>query len=151
MSAALYTYFRDYDPSLGRYIESDPIGLKGGINTYTYVLRPLTETDPLGQMGQGSGANSAKPAQRQPGFSPETTCRIWCHVKLYPLCAALGAGVGTAFSAVATPLVGVGAGMSVSGTCNTIAVGDYCKTTCEKPQPLSCSPDFLDSPANRPY
>jgi RHS repeat-associated protein len=44
-----YNFFRDYDPSLGRYIESDPIGLKGGLNTFSYVRgRPLSLTDRLG-------------------------------------------------------------------------------------------------------
>jgi RHS repeat-associated protein len=41
-----YNYFRDYDPETGRYVESDPIGLNGGLNTYGYVLaNPLLYTD----------------------------------------------------------------------------------------------------------
>jgi RHS repeat-associated protein len=44
-----YNYFRNYDPSTGRYIESDPIGLRGGINTYAYVDGyPLAKSDLLG-------------------------------------------------------------------------------------------------------
>ena len=44
-----YNYFRDYDPSTGRYVEADPIGLDGGLNLYGYALNnPLSFTDPLG-------------------------------------------------------------------------------------------------------
>jgi RHS repeat-associated protein len=47
-----YNYFRDYDPGTGRYIQSDPIGLMGGLNLYVYVTNnALRSIDPLGLYG----------------------------------------------------------------------------------------------------
>ncbi len=44
-----YNYHRDYDTSGGRYVQSDPIGLEGGVSTYGYAGgKPLTQVDPLG-------------------------------------------------------------------------------------------------------
>jgi RHS repeat-associated protein len=41
--------WRDYDPTSGRYVQSDPIGLAGGISTYGYVgNNPYMRVDPLG-------------------------------------------------------------------------------------------------------
>jgi RHS repeat-associated protein len=57
-SSKYYNYFRDYDPAIGRYTTSDPIGLHGGINTHGYVRQsPLRWTDRLGLETCGSGWN----------------------------------------------------------------------------------------------
>lgn len=48
-SGLFYNYFRDYDPLTGRYVESDPIGLRGGVNTYAYVGgNPVASIDSSG-------------------------------------------------------------------------------------------------------
>jgi RHS repeat-associated protein len=44
-----YNYFRDYDPNTGRYLESDPLGLTAGVNTYSYSRNaPVLLADPDG-------------------------------------------------------------------------------------------------------
>ena len=59
--ASNYNYFRDYDPALGRYVESDLLGLMGGLNTYGYTeARALALVDPYG-LANGPAVGSMRP------------------------------------------------------------------------------------------
>ena len=82
-----YNYFRDYDPQTGRYIQSDPIGLAGGFNTYAYVGgNPVNYIDPYGEsatavVGGWIGTDTA---------IPDPTDAAW------PKWAGYGAALGSA-------------------------------------------------------
>ncbi|MCF6299805.1 MAG: RHS domain-containing protein [Proteobacteria bacterium] len=55
-----YNYFRDYEPGTGRYIESDPIGLEGGWNTYVFThANPVNYFDSNGAQTEGALATCA--------------------------------------------------------------------------------------------
>jgi len=66
---------RDYDPSTGRYVESDPIGLYGGgFSTYANGgSDPLLHTDPVGLAWNMRGSKIDKPLQ---GL-PDKLCDYW--------------------------------------------------------------------------
>ena len=71
----VYNWKRDYDSSIGRYVQSDPIGLRGGLNTYIYVRdNPLKSIDPKGEADWGDWLFAICDF----GFSESETCYYTC-------------------------------------------------------------------------
>jgi RHS repeat-associated protein len=65
--------FRDYDPQTGRFIESDFIGLAGGINTYAYGLNnPVSNADPTGLYCVSRGGWTSCSVPNGPSFTVPT-------------------------------------------------------------------------------
>jgi RHS repeat-associated protein len=96
--------FRDYNPAFGAYLESDPIGLMGGINTYAYVTaNPLTYSDPLGLLVNWNGTGQAAAVVDGVGaggfrFNLTSDCVNGVKVHAIVYAAALGAGLGFKFT-----------------------------------------------------
>jgi len=85
-------YFRDYDPAIGRYVESDLVGLRGGLNTYSYATsNPTMRFDSNGltaiSVDVAAGLMLVDPevAGRSPYQMPITSGRDQCTNK--PQCA----------------------------------------------------------------
>jgi RHS repeat-associated protein len=54
-----YNVYRYYDPSTGRYVSPDPLGLEPAPNPLAYVPNPFTAADPLGLSGRGVGCGDS--------------------------------------------------------------------------------------------
>ncbi|WP_185734619.1 RHS repeat-associated core domain-containing protein, partial [Burkholderia sp. Bp9031] len=66
-----YNTLRFYDPDIGRFVTSDPIGLLGGTNFYQYAQNPITWIDPWGlTCGSAAGAPKDPIARIAPGSLP---------------------------------------------------------------------------------
>ena len=55
-----YNYFRDYDPTIGRYVQSDPIGLRGAL-IRTAMLREIRLASPTPWVWISFAANGVDP------------------------------------------------------------------------------------------
>jgi len=92
-------WHRDYDPSIGRYIESDPIGLWGGVNTYAYIADdPEGYIDPTGLSGS-CGPRCTTKKLFVTSYNDHGPGSDWPYYKNHPE----GAGPGTVAVANSSP------------------------------------------------
>jgi RHS repeat-associated protein len=70
---------RWYDPSVGRFIQRDPVGFLGGVNCYVYCqLDPIDSVDPFGLRNDWGLGDLPKDFNPGPPLSPE----VWADILL---------------------------------------------------------------------
>jgi RHS repeat-associated protein len=67
-----YNRFRYYDPVLGRYLQSDPWGIAGGLNLYGYLTNPLAHADVRGLGGKDEHGTPNDCPHDKEGTEPPT-------------------------------------------------------------------------------
>ncbi len=78
-SGLFYNDFRDYDPTTGRYVQSDPLGVSGGLNTYIYAgANPLNFVDPTGEQNIPGVPGFQNPVSPNPKNLPALTRAQQC-------------------------------------------------------------------------
>ena len=91
-------WHRDYDPSIGRYLQSDPIGLYAGLSTYGYAKQnPLRFTDSIGLAPCEDNCRTRYAACTEHALKNELICSaavgagaVVCYAGAGAACAALG-------------------------------------------------------------
>ncbi len=154
----VYNYHRTYDPSTGRYLRSDPIGLATGLNTYSYVSNaPTMRVDKYG-LYEGGGISEVVPGYDYDEYrdlisdmeyrppSPYERCKAKCHAERTLICApfiragthcgVLVAGIasipsgGTTFGGLYEAGVVIG-GLTGRGMCQLALFDSSCAESCK--------------------
>jgi RHS repeat-associated protein len=106
-----YNYFIDYDAQVGRYVESDPIGLESGVNTYAYAMGQPTML--IDSYGLDAGVGTLP----WPGAGARNGARSIC--ALFPEACAVGAAgvVGAAIGTLIYPTIASPLGRVIDSVC----------------------------------